>query len=177
MSSPELTLFSYLVLGLVGRGGASPYELQRMARQGRIYDFAGESQYYVEPKRLAKLGYLEARKEPGKTRERTVYSLTDKGLEALREWAGTALSFPRLEHEAMVLLLAADLVDERDVRRSLASLREDIADLSARLDVAEVAAQRLPHREKYLMMGHRLSRRLLDAHLEWLDEIERELES
>ena len=175
--SSELTLFSYLVLGLVGRGGASPYELQRMARQGRIYDFAGESQYYVEPKRLAKLGYLEARKEPGKTRERTVYSLTDQGLEALREWAGTALSFPRLEHEAMVLLLAADLVDERDVRRSLASLREDIADLSARLDVAELAAQRLPHREKYLMMGHRLSRRLLDVHLEWLDEIERELES
>jgi DNA-binding PadR family transcriptional regulator len=177
MSSGELNLFSYLVLGLVGRSGASPYELQRMARQGRIYDFAGESQYYVEPKRLARLGYLEARKEPGKTRERTVYTLTDKGLEALREWAGSPLSFPRLEHEAMVLLLAADLVDERDVRESLASLREDIADLSARLDVAEVAAQRLPHREKYLMMGHRLSRRLLEVHLEWLDEIERELES
>jgi hypothetical protein len=42
---------------------------------------------------------------------------------------------------------------------------------------AKTAAKRLPHREKYLMMGHRLSRRLLDAHLEWLDEIERELES
>ena len=177
MSRDELTLFSYLVLGLVGRGGASPYELQRMARQGRIYDFAGESQYYVEPKRLARLGYLEARKEPGKTRERTVYRLTDKGLDALREWAGSALSFPRLQHEAMVLLLAADLVDEADVRASLVSLRQDIADLSARLDVAEFAAKRLPHREKYLMMGHRLSRRLLDVHLEWLDEVERELES
>ena len=177
MSSDELNLFSYLVLGLVGRSGASPYELQRMARQGRIYDFAGESQYYVEPKRLARLGYLEARKEPGKTRERTVYSLTDRGLEALRSWAGSPLTFPRLQHEAMVLLLSADLVDEADVRKSLASLREDIADLSARLDVAEVAAQGLPHREKYLMMGHRLSRRLLDAHLEWLDEVERELES
>jgi DNA-binding PadR family transcriptional regulator len=177
MSSGELTLFSYLVLGLVGRGGASPYELQRMARQGRIYDFAGESQYYVEPKRLARLGYLEATKEPGKTRERTVYRLTDMGLDALREWAGSALRFPRLEHEAMVLLLAGDLVDEADVRASLLSLREDIADLSARLDVAEAAATRLPHREKYLLMGHRLSRRLLAAHLEWLDEIERELES
>jgi PadR family transcriptional regulator, regulatory protein AphA len=177
MSRHELTLFSYLVLGLVGRGGASAYELQRMARQGRIYDFAGESQYYVEPKRLARLGYLEARREPGKTRERTVYRLTEQGLEALREWAGSSLSFPRLHHEAMVLLLGADLVDEADVRASLVSLREDIADLSARLDVAEVAAKRLPHREKYLMMGHRLSRRLLEAHLEWLDEVEAELES
>jgi DNA-binding PadR family transcriptional regulator len=177
MSSPELTLFSYMVLALVGRGGASPYELQRMARQGRIYDWAGESQYYVEPKRLARLGYLEASKEPGKTRERTVYRLTDKGLAALRDWAGSALSFPRLEHEALVMLLGGDLIEDADLRASITSLRDDIADLSARLDVAEAAAARLPHREKYLMMGHRLSRRLLDAHLEWLDEIERELES
>jgi DNA-binding PadR family transcriptional regulator len=177
MSSPELTLFSYMVLALVGRGGASPYELQRMARQGRIYDWAGESQYYVEPKRLARLGYLDATKEPGKTRERTVYRLTDKGLDAMREWAGSPLSFPRLQHEALVMLLGGDLVDDVDLRASVASLRTDIADLTARLDVAEAAAKSLPHREKYLMMGHRLSRRLLDAHLEWLDEIERELES
>jgi DNA-binding PadR family transcriptional regulator len=177
MSSSELNVFSYMVLALVGRGGASPYELQRMARQGRIYDFAGESQYYVEPKRLAKLGYLEAHKEPGKTRERTVYRLTDKGLGALRDWAGSALSFPRLEHEALVMLLGGDLIEDADLRASVTSLRDDIADLSARLDVAEEAAKRLPHRERYLMMGHRLSRRLLAAHLEWLDEIERELES
>ena len=55
--------------------------------------WAGESQYYTEPKRLAKLGYLDARKEPGKTRERTVYTLTDDGLEALREYARTAVGF------------------------------------------------------------------------------------
>ena len=175
--SRELPLFSYMVLALVGRGGASPYELQRMARQGRMYDWAGESQYYVEPKRLARLGFLEATREPGKTRERTVYRLTDQGLRALRDWAGTELRFPRLQHEALVMLLGADLLDEAAVRASLASLRTDIADLSARLDVAEEAARRLPHREKYLMMGHRLSRRLLEVHLEWLDEIERELES
>ena len=177
MSRPDLTLFSYMVLALVGRGGASPYELQRMARQGRIYDWAGESQYYVEPKRLARLGYLEARSEPGKTRQRTVYRLTEQGHAALRDWAGSPLSFPRLQHEALVMLLGGDLVDEADLRASLAALRTDIADLAARLDVAEAAADTLPHRRRYLMMGHRLSRRLLDVHLEWLDEIERELES
>src|ERR671912_2329793 len=87
--STELTLFSYEVMGLVGRAGVGPHDLLRMAKRGRILDWAGESQYYVEPKRLAKLGYLETRKEPGRTRERTVYSLTDQGLEALREWAAT----------------------------------------------------------------------------------------
>ena len=80
MSSAELGLFSYEILGLVGRGGAGAHDLLRMARRGRMLDWAGESQYYAEPKRLAKLGYLDARTEPGKTRERTVYTLTEKGL-------------------------------------------------------------------------------------------------
>jgi DNA-binding PadR family transcriptional regulator len=166
-----------MVLGLVGRGGLNPYDLRQMVRRGRIYDWVGESQYYVEPKRLARLGYLDARKEPGKTRERTVYTLTDKGLEALREWATTPVHYPRMEHEPLTRVLVADLVGEAPVRESLGTLRDDIADLAARLDEAEAAADRLPHRRKYLMMGHRLNRRLLEAHLEWLDEIERELES
>ena len=175
--SRELTHFSYMVLGLVGRGGLSPYDLHQMVRRGRIYDWVGESQYYVEPKRLARLGYLDARKEPGKTRERTVYTLTDKGLQALREWATTPVHYPRMEHEPLTRILVADLVGEAPVRESLATLRDDIADLSARLDEAEAAAENLPHRRKYLLMGHRLNRRLLEVHLEWLDEIERELES
>ena len=95
MSRPELSLFSYEILGLVGREGVGAHDLLQMARRGRILDWAGESQYYVEPKRLAKLGYLEARKEPGKTRERTVYSLTDKGLDALRAWAKTPVASRR----------------------------------------------------------------------------------
>src|SRR5206468_211587 len=88
----ELSLFSYEILGLVGSGGAGAHDLLRMARQGRILDWAGESQYYVEPKRLAGLGYLEARKEPGKTRERTVYALTEKGRRALAEYARTPVT-------------------------------------------------------------------------------------
>ena len=175
--SRELSHFSYMVLGLVGRGGLNPYDLRQMVRRGRIYDWVGESQYYVEPKRLARLGYLDARKEPGKTRERTVYTLTDKGLEALREWARTPVHYPRMEHEPLTRVLVADLVGEAAVRESLGTLRDDIADLSERLDEAEAAAERLPHRRKYLLMGHRLNRRLLAVHLEWLDEIERELES
>ncbi len=172
---PELGAFSYEVLALVGRGGAGPHDLLQMARRGRIFAWAGESQYYVEPKRLARLGYLKARKEPGKTRERTVYSLTDKGLEALRAWTETPTHFPRLQHEGLVRLLAADLVGEKPVRESLGTLRDDIADLSARLDESEKSAELLPHRRKYLLLGNRLARRLLDVHLEWLDDVEREL--
>src|ERR671939_1886849 len=133
----ELSLFSYEILGLVGEGGAGAHDLLRMARQGRILDWAGESQYYVEPKRLAGLGYLEARKEPGKTRERTVYTLTDKGLDALRRYARTPVRFTPLKSEPLLRLLIADLVGENVTRASMAALRDDIGDIEQRLDDAE----------------------------------------
>src|SRR6266542_1832177 len=148
----ELSLFSFEILGLVGQSGAGAHDLLRMARHGRILDWAGESQYYVEPKRLAKLGYLEARKEPGKTRERTVYTLTEKGLEALRSWAQTPVRFTPVKSELLLRLLIADLVGEAATSRGISALRPDIADLFARLEDAEATAESLPHRRKYLLL-------------------------
>lgn len=175
MSNDELSLFSYEILGLVGRMGAGPHDLRQMARRGRILDWAGESQYYVEPKRLAALGYLEARKEPGKTRERTVYTLTEKGLEALRHWAQTPVRFTPLKSEPLIRLLIADLVGETVTRKSIATLRDDIAELEEQLAAAELRAEALPHRRKNLLLCYLLVRRLLEAHLEWLEDVERDL--
>src|SRR5918992_636296 len=104
MSSDELRFFSYEILGLVGSTGAGPHDLRQMVRRGRMLDWAGESRYYVEPKRLARLGYLETHKEPGQTRQRTVYNLTDKGLDALASWARTPVHFNAIKSEALVRL-------------------------------------------------------------------------
>jgi DNA-binding PadR family transcriptional regulator len=175
MTSKELSLFSYEVLGLVGTQGAGPHDLRRMAQRGRMLAWAGESRYYTEPKRLARLGYLSARKEPGQTRERTVYTLTAKGRKALRDYARTPASFTPVKSDALLRLLICDLVGEATTRKSMAALREDIADIGSRLDDAERTARDLPHREKYLLLVVRHLRRLLDLHLELVDEVEREL--
>jgi len=175
MSRSELSLFSYEILGLVGRDGACPHDLLRMARRGRILDWAGESQYYVEPKRLAKLGYLEAHQEPGRTRPRTKYSLTAKGLEALRDWAATPVTFTPLKSEVLLRLLIADLVGDEVTRASVATLRDDIEDILARLDESAAAAEALPHRRAYLLLVNDFLRRLVALHAEFVDEVEREL--
>src|SRR5829696_477658 len=173
----ELSLFSYEILGLVGRAGVGAHDLLRMARRGRILDWAGESQYYVEPKRLARLGYLDARKEPGKTRERTVYTLTEKGLDALRAWAETPVHFTPVKSELLTRLLIADLVGEAATSKGISALRDDIADLFARLEDAEATAESLPHRRKYLLLVTSFLRRLFDLHFDLVDEVERELAS
>jgi DNA-binding PadR family transcriptional regulator len=175
LSSDELTLFSYEILGLVGRGGAGPHDLKQLVRKGRFLAWAGESQYYAEPKRLAKLGYLETHKEPGKTRERTVYTLTEKGAEALREWGRTPLRLTPLKSEAALRLLAADIVGEEATRESMATLREDLADLEARLEEMTASAELLPHRRKYLLLVVSFLGRIVDAHERLIDDVERQL--
>lgn len=175
MTAGDLTLFSYEVIGLVGRTGASAHDLRQMARHGRILDWAGESQYYTEPKRLARLGYLDARQEPGKTRERTVYTLTDKARDALREYSRTPVRVQPVKNELLLRLLICDLVGEPPTRESAATIREDIADLMARLDETERRTEAFPHRRKYQLLVIGFLRRLLDLHLELVDEIERDL--
>jgi len=171
----ELSLFSYEILGLVGSTGAGAHDLLRLAKRGRILAWAGESQYYVEPKRLAKLGYLAARKEPGRTRDRTVYTLTDRGRRALAEYARAPVTVTPLKSEPLLRLLICDLVGEDVTRDSLATLRDDIADLRERLADSERTAQELPHRAKYLQLVIDFLRSYLDLHEQLVDQAEREL--
>lgn len=164
------------MLALVGRDGAGPHDLARMMRaQGGLYWVAAESQWYAEPKRLEQLGLLRSARQPGRTTPRTHYELTDDGLAALREWLGQPSSLPRTQHEAIVRVLAADLGSEEDVLASLAALRDEVAAKRELLAEAKERAGTLPHRERYLRLVHRLGELLLDAHEEWLHEVEQEL--
>jgi DNA-binding PadR family transcriptional regulator len=140
-----------------------------------MLDWAGESQYYAEPKRLARLGYLDARKEPGRTRERTVYTLTEKGLAALRAHAATPVRFLPIKSDLLLRLLIADLVGDEVTRENVGTIRAEIAELSAQLDEAERRAELLPHRRRNLALVLAFLRRLLDLHLELVEEVEREL--
>ena len=175
MAATVLTPFSYAVLTLVGRDGAGPHDLVRMARQGRVYWTAAESQWYSEPKRLAKLGFLRAEKRPGRTRERTHYTLTEAGRAALLEWAAEPARFPRIQHEAVTRLLLGDMVPDAVLVAGLQSMRTEIAEIAAQLGAADVAAAEVPHRTRYLRLNHALARRILDAHSTWIDQVEREL--
>ena len=165
------------MLTLVGRGGAGAHDLVRMVEGGgRVYRAAAPSQYYAEPKRLERLGYLTSAKEPGRTRERTVYRLTNAGVEALRAWMRQPAAFPRVTGEPIIRLLATDLVGEAATRDSLLAMRGELADARRELDEAEERAEDLPHRRKYLLLNHTLARRIVDVYDAWLDDVARELE-
>ena len=87
MDHIDLPPTSFVVLGLLDAAGeATPYELKQAAatRLGDFWSLA-HSQLYSEPERLARGGYVtEQREQSG--RRRRVYTLTDHGRQAFREW-------------------------------------------------------------------------------------------
>lgn len=91
MSTFSFTPTSFIVLGLLEIAGPStPYALKQGVA-GTVGNFwsVPHSQLYAEPARLAGAGYLSEEREQGGRRRRT-YALTDRGREALREWAQDA---------------------------------------------------------------------------------------
>jgi PadR family transcriptional regulator, regulatory protein AphA len=176
VSSEPLNPLSYVVLALVGDGGAGAHDLVQMMRQGGpIYWGGAPSRLYAEPKRLARLGYLTARAAPGRTNPRTVYRLTADGRTALRAWLVTPARFPRIKNEAHMRLLAGDLLTDQQIIASFRGMLPELDQLQALAEEMYAQADRVPHRARYLRLSHAYARRLVALHREWIAEIEREL--
>jgi hypothetical protein len=101
--------------------------------------------------------------------------LTERGLAALRGWLAEPARFPEIRNEAAVRLLAGDLVDDETIVASLRGLADQVDALERDLDESERFAEGIPHRARYLALSHRLPRKLLAAHREWIAEVEQEL--
>lgn len=172
MPAVQPTYLSYGVLAAIGEGGASTPELVDMLARGQMFFTSSPSQVYAEPKRLLALGWVTAEKAAGRTRNRTVYRLTDTGREALREHLRQPAGFPRLQHAAARRLFAGDMITDAEILTSLQQLRTDIRELSATIDENEARMSRFPKRARYARLLHSLGRRLLQAHSDWLDEVE-----
>jgi DNA-binding PadR family transcriptional regulator len=160
---------------MVGREGAGPHDIATMLGRSPLYWSAAPASYYSEPKRLERLGHLHSTKQPGRTRPRTHYTLTETGLGALREWLALPARFPEIRNEAAIRLLAGDLIDDAAIVESLRGLGAQIDALEAQLDDSERRAGAIPHRARYLALSHRLPRKLLQAHREWVQEVTDEL--
>ena len=120
-ATAQLTPTSYLVLGLLAREGPStPYELKGhvAATIGHFWSFP-HALLYKEPPRLAELGLLtELREEGG--RRRRLFTITDAGRQALREWLGRPARQPtELRDLGLLQLFFADL-EPASAMRSIA---------------------------------------------------------
>lgn len=116
MSRPTLTPVSYLVLGWLAYGPATPYDLKRRSAQsvGYFWEFP-HSQLYAEPTRLTKLGLLEEKRELT-GRRRRVYSITEAGRQALEDWLREPTSEePQIRDIGLLKVFFQDALEDADV--------------------------------------------------------------
>jgi len=124
--APELSSTSYAVLALLGVRPWSAYELaQQMSRSLSWYWPKAESLVYAECKKLAGHELATSRQEPRGRRPRTVYTITDRGREALRGWLDQPAGGPRLEWEAMLQVAFADHGSREQLLENLEAIRVD----------------------------------------------------
>lgn len=116
MSRSSLTPVSYLVLGWIAQGPATPYDLKRRVAQsvGYFWNFP-HSQLYAEPARLVKLGLLEEERELT-GRRRHVYSITEPGRQALEDWLREPTSeMPQIRDIGLLKLFFGDGLDSESI--------------------------------------------------------------
>lgn len=176
LSTPKPIPLSYAILALIGEGGASAHDLLDYVRRGGpAFWTSAPSQVYAEPKRLERLGWVSATAQPGKTRSRRVYHLTDAGRLALQNWARRPVPYPAIRDQAHVRLLAGDMLDDAEIVASITSMRPQLEAVEALLAESEQRALDLPHRTHYLLLAQSLGRHLVAAYHAWIDQVEREL--
>lgn len=122
----RLTTTSYAVLAQVAVRPWSSYELaQQRVRYFRYVWPRAESAIYREAKRLDSMGLIEGKKEYTGKRARTIYSITEDGKKALREWLGTPVSPFSMDFEAILRVFIAPLGTKDELLGTLKQVHAD----------------------------------------------------
>nr|AGS49652.1 transcriptional regulator, PadR family [uncultured bacterium esnapd13] len=144
MSTRRLSTTSYVVLGTIGlRGPSTPYDLKRAVGHsvGYFWQFP-HAQLYSEPDRLASMGLLTLETEET-GRRRKIYSITEEGRAALREW----LASPTNQHFEM---------------RDIAELKLFFNELGDPSNVGNLAREQIKQHEERISVYEEMQRRFGD---------------
>jgi PadR family transcriptional regulator AphA len=118
----SLTPTARVILGMLKLGVPTGYDIKKVIDGStRFFWTASFGQIYPELKRLRRAGLVRAKQEPRGKVKRTVYELTPKGEEALREWLTDRENVIfEIRDESLLRLFFGDVLSKDDV---LANLR------------------------------------------------------
>lgn len=170
----RLTPLGVMVLALLREGDMHPYEMKRLMRHrrdDRLVTITNGTLYHTVSRleRAGLLGEVGVDRD-GNRPERTTYTLTGAGRDAVDEWVRREL--PRIDRPAefRIALAEAHNLDRAEVadllRRRRRALTEDLSNLSD----GHASAQTRGVPEQFLLEVHRTEVLLL-TDLAWLDAL------
>jgi len=131
MPSPP-TSTSFAILGLLGLQSWTAYELvAQMQRNMAFWWPRSAAHLYAELKRIVERGHATAEQEEGRRRQRTRYTITAEGREALEAWLRTEPAPPIVEIEAVLRMFFADQGTAEDLRNALEATVRHVRELDS----------------------------------------------
>ena len=163
------------LLGVLSFGPQSGYDIKAFVDSSiRFFWAASYGSIYPELKRLQAMGLIEATDEATGARKRTVYSLTQAGHAALREWVTSdePLAYELRDEGLLKLFLASNATpgDEAAVVRQMLMRHQETLDAIRALEVVKDLD---PRRSPSRVMAYGLA--LHEFTTTWLERLEREL--
>jgi PadR family transcriptional regulator AphA len=140
MEERELSPTAYVVLGMLGLGAETGYDIKSIVdRSTRFFWAASYGQIYPELARLERDGFVVGKLAPTGGRKRKVYELTDEGRRRVAEWVAAPPRMPELRDENLLKLFFADLVSHEEALEQLRMRRRGHEDFLGMLE--EIAAR------------------------------------
>src|SRR4051794_33745887 len=111
---------------MVATGRRSGYAMSRTAKEATRHFWAtSDGQIYPQLKKLAAEGYITGERESQGGRERVLYSLTERGQEALDDWLNSgARPQHELRDEGLLRLFFAEALSVEQLRGQIELMRE-----------------------------------------------------
>jgi DNA-binding PadR family transcriptional regulator len=106
-----------VILGMIASGKQTGYDIKQLVdKSTRHFWAASYGQIYPELRRLEEQGLIRGASEPSGGRARTVYTLTDAGLDALLDWLRSDEEpVYELRDEGMLKLFFSDALPEQRI--------------------------------------------------------------
>jgi DNA-binding PadR family transcriptional regulator len=118
-----LSSTSHAILGLLSLRSWTTYELAKQVQRSLGWFWPrAERKLYDEPKRLVADGLARSERTMTGKRPRTVYTVTERGRDALRRWLDEPPAPPALEFEGMIKVFFADGGTLEQLRATLSAI-------------------------------------------------------
>src|SRR5215813_124139 len=107
----SLSPTAYVILGMVRKEPRSGYEIKALVDETtRFFWAASYGQIYPELKRLSEAGLVEGSDAPRGERKRTVYAITDDGLNELKDWLRRPPETREMREEGLLKLFFSGVI-------------------------------------------------------------------
>jgi DNA-binding PadR family transcriptional regulator len=170
----DLSPTAYVILGMVSSKPHSGYEIKALVdRSTRFFWAASYGQIYPELKRLADAGLVEGVDAPRGGRKRTVYAITAKGEEKLKDWLRQPPQTCEMREEGLLKLFFAGVLPAQEAVEILRAMRRHRLDMIEQLQALEpeVAAKD----DRFPLIVLRGGIEFNECFADWCERMEREV--